>query len=250
MEDYEAKPSPEAWAKLNGELNKNRNKELIWWTSIAASIVIIIAVAWMAINFSAEDQLPTNNGLAVQEQTTTTPEEKRIKTIELVEQEKVAELNNNVSKAIEENGLLKSSTPTEKQQKTLESVTAERLVKKQQVTQKSNDNTAPIGDSMDEQIENVNTVPEIVQMDEMVAKNDTIEQKALITNTEETTGKSVKLVYTLPQVVKADSSILEENKKTSPFNKMVTIARNITESEKGLGNLREAKDNLLSFKKN
>lgn len=249
IEGYTIKPSSEAWMKLDAQLNPGNKKGIIWWSSIAASVAIVVAITLWTI--STTDNGLDNNAVALQDNTATTPESQNNDTNDS-DQQPIAEQPENTPIAVieqVEEAKNKATTddresndmipPKNKEERVNEQV--EKLVPETNDLENEED-----AESIEEIINNITPV----NSDELLAVNE-IEpiQEVEIKRDEQIRG-SVKIIYTLQPVVKTDSSILNPKKKNSSFNKMVAFAKDITESENGIGNLREAKDNLLSFKKN
>lgn len=251
IEGYTTKPSPEAWMKLDAQLNPGNKKGIIWWSSIAASVAIVIAITLWTINTTENGQ--DNNAVALQDNTATTPESQNNDTNDSDQQPISEQLENTPIAVIEqvEETINKEATTSNRE--------ANYIVppkNKEEIVNEQVEKLVPeINDSENE--EDVENTEEIinnitpVNSDELLAVNDGPEQLQEVKGkSDERIRGSVKIIYTLQPVVKTDSSVLKPKKKNSPFNKMVAFAKNITESENGIGNLREAKDNLLSFKKN
>jgi hypothetical protein len=245
-------PSPAAWSKLESQLAQKKKKGIIFYMSIAASIALLLTFGWLV--WRSQAQVSSTN------------------TIALIDSNKAAitpidSVKSHVPKASNEAEIAKSSTEI-----AIDPMDAVEPIKKKAVQPVDTKKPAQKKSTPMINIQRVNNLAQLNVVEE-TADNDTNEQQKPLQVTDEIpqdaretsaaiTPKhqvvpptkesgSIKLIYTLKPAISAariaEQALTEEKK--SPLKKAMAFAKNMKENPKGIGNLREAKNNLLSFNK-
>lgn len=253
--DSEFSPSPAAWSKLESQLGQKKKKGIIFWMSMAASIALLLTFGWL-IWRSGEGVLPT--------QTIAGNNVEQIENIISIDSVEVQNKSSSKTKELNVEEPVKSSekktikTPLKKNTREPKN-TQKQSVKKQKapliiIQQKSNlaqNNTSKKlqKDVVTKETENQTLLIESLQQDtkEVFATNIAAEK---VEKPAKESG-SIKIVYTLKPAISSESLAEQTTEKTkaSPFRKAVALAKNMKENPKGIGSLREAKNNFLSFTK-
>jgi len=244
-------PSTDAWQKLNGELSQNRKKKSTVYWYVAASFVVLIGFGILFINLNTDhisgDRLSQNKKVAVKDEETNpvknkirmesispSPEKNGSKILE--DQQSGSGEEENISSEVNHTARLSPENLGKKMVKEVE--------KKDDMLQ-----AVPLADPVQQ--------PEISEMPEEVATNETpVNQKEKINTESEAENEDLLAANTQQEqeeyfdevkIIYKKSDTQTEKKKT--FKKIVNLARDITEGEYGIGDLREAKNELLAFGK-
>jgi|GEM_PF-5074824 len=248
-------PSTAAWSKLESQLAQKKKKGVFFYMSIAASLALLLTFGWLIWRSQAHvSQADTialidmnkNRGLApidsVASQIPTVSTEKTIvKPSEGVSVESVKDENPIKKKTPQSKGKKK---PVQKKSVPVIMIQQESNLAQHDVSEEIQD------DVSNEMIDRPLVTDELPQnTQESIAVN-IPEHQAEQPSKE---SRSVKLIYTLKPAISAEriaqQAVIEETKK-SPLKKAMAFAKNIKENPKGIGNLRDVKNNLLSFNKN
>jgi hypothetical protein len=244
-------PSPAAWSKLESKLVQKKKKGIIFWMSAAASIALLLTFGWLMLkpnhNVSSVEQIAQNNDI----KTSTTPPIDSVKSQDIVDIIQDKDIESTPIEKPESNEQVKNNNTKVIKTQKIKKPSAPLIL----IQQKSNlaTNNKPVDspkDTIDEAVIDLKEIPEglVISTDETLAINDPIEQ--IITPSSKESG-SIKIVYTLKPVITSESIAQEAENKTklSPFKKAVAFAKNVKENPKGIGSLREAKNNFLSLNK-
>ena len=249
-------PSPAAWSKLESQLAQKKKKSIIFWMSTAASVALLLTFGWFV--WKSEDNILPKETIA----------QNSIEQVVDASSIDSVQTQNNISTKTEKTSIKESVKPLGKELKQEDRVKNEvKQPKKMQKTpvqkqrtplvviqQKNNLAQNDIEDKIQQNpstkvLENQKILIEKLQQNtnEAVAINMPVEQ--IENPTKE--SKSIKLVYTLKPAISPEDITQQSTKevKTSSFKKVMALAKNIKENPRGIGSLRNAKNNFLSFNK-
>ena len=241
LEEFGKAPSRDLWADIDKQLPQNKKKGGYWFMSIAASIIILIAIG---LGFYLNDNT-----------------EVKIETIAKNEESTVKDLTQPVD---EENDLIEE-LPVEKEVKKSDTNTIEKEESQptkpsvKPLTTKSIPSTIHheelVAEKTEEKKEEIpqEQMNEVIQLDqtENIAANEKIDA----TNEKEKASTNKQAGNTLTfdindlgkKEVVASNNTEEEVKKQSKLKQLYNIAKDIKEGESGLSDLREAKNELFAM---
>ncbi len=230
-------PSDNAWEKLSMELSKaKKKKKMVYWY-VAASVVFFLGLGYLLVlNNPTENDSPH---VAKSEEMNLPNENEPSETLahfreERLENKAEAESESN------DNGVEKKSDTTPEPEKKIE---AKQAPEKKDI-EKRNENQDPekaitpaevinIGEAVAEDVSDIGAEePQTIIPDEKV-----VDQLAVITNEE------------YPEIVITYKKSTTEEKPEKTLKKIVNLARDFTEGGYGIGQLREAKNELLAFER-
>lgn len=238
LEGHSVQPSPEAWRKLNAGLAEKRVKKFAIWIGMAASVALLLVSGWLILKNDVE-VIPTEIALG-------TPQ---------LEQREVPK-----NKSLEEaNGIDKKEDKTPL---AIESPSKSLDTKNNGTGEVETSNATPVNTTQTEENSANTTVSinqnsnqeEYLEDSKETVKDENLVAENVSTNTSKASNSSVKIIYNLEPAVKAETSdpilnqsVQEEEKNEKAFDKLMAFAKNVKSSDINLGQLREVKDNLLSF---
>ncbi len=241
-------PSPVAWSKLESQLAQKKKKGIIFWMSMAASVALLLTFGWLV--FGSEEEINQVKVIAENNNEPTiniAPSD----TVQIEEGFPVID-NNIMEENTPEKVQIRQKNEVEKQAKSPIDTQNTKIQKSNTpliiIQQKSN---LAVNKSPEEVQKDIletadKTIADVLDTNKSIATNTPVEQ---IKAPSKESG-SIKLVYTLKPSVSTESIAQGTKKeKNSPFKKVVTFAKNVKENPKGIGHLRNAKNNFLSFNK-
>jgi hypothetical protein len=239
LDSHEVIPSKEAWQKLNGQLNQNKSRIGLVWMSVAAAVtLVIVSIAYF------NNVVPNSNNKAQISKITT--------------EQPVVE-NENTNQIEESNTPTEGITPNTTIQTEPETITSNKNTKDKKlaivaspINKKENKGATGITVAnnesiiIDEQIVEEIPIALTEENKTLVASNENISKNEISQHS------SMKITYNLQPVVKIDSSVFTEKEigidsKSGVLGKIVAFAKNAKATDVSLGQLRAAKDDLLSF---
>lgn len=247
-------PSTAAWSKLESQLAQKKKKGFFFYMSIAASVALVLTFGWLVwrsqAHISQTDAIALidmnkSRGLAPID--SVAPQVPAVRT-----EETMIDPSEDISvESVKDEQLLKKKTSESKDKK---KPAQKKSVPVIMIQQKSNlaqhDASGEIQDDVSNEMIDQPLVSDELQQNAWESTAVNISEHQLEQPSKE--SGSIKLTYTLKPAITAEriaeQAVVEETKK-SPFKKAMAFAKNIKENPKGIGNLRDAKNNLLSFNK-
>jgi hypothetical protein len=219
LENFQLRPSADAWSRIEAGLDKQSNKAL--WLKIAAGLLLLcIASVWIwKIQPVETDALvkttPQATEPAPDKLQSTQPEEPIVAGVDQnkkVEQEKTGKRNNRTVPAF-----TKSTT------------------------------------SADQQLAVVEPTPEEISVDVIQPETEVLIAEVETTSTETQTNTGVYIVLTASEVnqkyllPQPEDEATSEGKKSSRMQKLMGVAMNLADGDGPLGDLRQKKDELFAL---
>ncbi|GEM_PF-2672675 len=247
LADRKVRPSDNAWEKLNSGLGEERKKKSWIYWSVAASVILLIGIGMLF--FSSSE-------IAVKEQrmaeNPTIEEQRSIPTESLQEVEEPDLSMENTSENLAENinpqAVDKSSSDPDPE-KVNENPIEETRNQSAEITEEKN---IVSEESVNPEVEEV-LVAESVEPITVEEEEESIIPEKIEPAIEEEPQSQLALneqkEESYPEITIVYKKSDTQTQKTTTFKKIVTIARDITEGEYGIGELREAKNELLAFGK-
>jgi hypothetical protein len=247
-------PSPAAWSKLEDQLVHSKKKGIIFWMSLAASVLILFTFGW--VMFGSDNQISSNLNIAQQNE----DHPVIISSVDSADVDEILNLpiiSDNPEQAPRKESTEKVNSTTDPKSASKEIKKNKPPKKKPQLFMIQQQSNLAINDPLIElptELKDSTSRDSILNIDitELV-----IEDNIAVNNEDQSTtpiskeSGAIKLVYTLKPAVTAQSiakTTVEEEKKSS-FGKAMAFAKNIKNNPKGIGNLRNAKNSFLSLSK-
>ena len=240
LEEFGKAPSRDLWADIDKQLPQNKKKGGYWLMSIAASIIILIAIGLgFYLNDGAEIKNETiaKNEKPVVKESAVSEKEQENKTEEYPS-EKVVEETHSTTKEKEETQqtkpIIKPKTPS-----SIPEVEQHDELVADNKLEKSDENT------LDEHTE----VFELDQTENIatIEKSDATTEKEKASTNKQAGNTLTFDINDLGKKEALASNDTEEVKKQSKLKQLYNIAKDIKEGESGLSDLREAKNELFAM---
>ena len=235
LDSHEVIPTVEAWRKINSQLNQNKRKKGAIWMSIAAAVTLII----VSITYFNNEVPNDNNKLQISE---ILPEKEVVieESVNQIEESNTQEESINSNKIIQ---IAPETVVAQNEKPTIPAININTEEKEVIPIAVASNNESTIND---EQIVNKVTIDLTEENKTNIAEIENVSKKETVPYS------SVKITYNLQPVVKIDSSVFTEKEigidsKSGVLGKIVAFAKNAKASDVSLGQLRAAKDDLLSF---
>ena len=236
----ECSPSPTVWSKLESQLAQKKKKTMVHWFHRIASTVLLLLFGWLIFK-SDTDRSFTEESIAQNN----TAQHTDIDAIETKQSKQIGEAVKEVLLA-EASGInRKVKTPKKSpKQKVKKSNSPLVIVPKKSTPDINSVSEKKENSSMYKSLSDKETKP---NTDEVTALNISTEK----TNAPTKERGSLKLVYILKPAIASESTAQTNAEKVIklPFKKIIALARNIKENPRGIGNLRNFKNNLLTLNK-
>ncbi len=256
LEEFNQTPTQDLWGQIDKQLEPKQKKPMVWFLSIAASIVLLIAVG---ISIYISEDCPGCEDNKMMSLNDTPPKGslnepiKEIKTAEntrpafdsQVANKNSTEENNEslepeATHSIKKESKNKSASTTELKTPVIESVQQDyNTVALNKVTVKEKNPGV---------LETKGTQDFILEERVNIAKND-IPHATDETNSASKTSKGKSVIFDISEFSQksAMAQIEVEEKKQSKLKKIFNIAKDIKQGESGLKDLREAKNELFAL---
>lgn len=241
LENLEKTPSADAWSKIQAQ---SQPKKPVWlWMRVAAAILLLLVSGIVVWNFT-RNEMPTNDTLVANE---TKPES-------TITEDTIIANNVEQSAKVEQPALIDPQTEDKTQVKEIESnsLPKQHNKVKPQLTESKN---AIAQKTTEEPLPEVNEIIEQSSTETLIAENDksdaTIENE---TASEQQATEGTTLVFNIEDFKKvevaANASEIESNTETDEpkkgINKVLNLMKEL-KSDAGIGDLREAKNEIFAF---
>lgn len=256
LEQHETRPSSEGWDKLEGMLEasdsgdgRKKRRGIIWWSGAAVAAAVILLAIYTGADFGPEE---IQNGTIADNTTvidSETPAETDENTPLLTPESAVAEVENNEPETPEMPEMkeapvvvAKNQATQKKPEKMYEPVTNSVTDSPETIVVQAETEEMPNKTIGLPEIENENTGPALAENTEgKIELPDVpdIEIETLVASAEEKQKSPVTISY-------VDAPDESSEKKKFSVKKIIGLAKDIKEGEVGIGDLRQAKDNILA----
>lgn len=246
LEEFEKNPPQDLWNQIDEQLEPSRKKPIVWFLSIAASIILLFTIG-LTILLNEDKSSVENDDLLATNQTSDQVIDKTIKEKELKDkiEAPLVEMTENTTAITDDKAPQRASSennvPTQNQ-----------IVEKEKRTA-TTENHASITNAQPEVIQPLKAKKEeniILELDQSKNIAQKIEVDATaFDNSTSTSSNGKSIVFDISEFSDKNTVAqnIDEEKKESKLKKLFNIAKDIKQGESGIKNLREAKNDLFAL---
>ncbi len=241
LDDFGKKPKRDLWADIDAQLEQPKKRNPWMFMSIAASLLLLLAASY--IIYQGTITQPNINSVAKTDDTIVTSPE----TI------KAEEAESKIEPITEENGtdpeLIVPVKPTKKEKSITNTIKAAEEIKPMLAQKEPIENEAKTPDTEDTSsieksidISTSNNIAKIETTDATPAQE--------VASKQESKDDGQTLIFDISQFETAKNNVAanqDTEKKDNKLKQLLKIAKDIKEGESGLGEIRDAKNDLFAL---